>query len=149
MIGGGHHVDQLRQEVKKLDLDRIFRFVSYQERDLLSYSLGTADVHWISLKPELEGLIVPSKFFGIAAAGRPMIAITAKEGEIAVLVQKHGCGLVVEPGDTDALASAILLLSMDDQSTSAMGMRARTMLDTHFTQRQALERWRNVLEDLA
>jgi colanic acid biosynthesis glycosyl transferase WcaI len=43
------------------------------------------DAHWISLKPQLEGLIVPSKFYGIAAAGRPIIAITAKDGEIAHL----------------------------------------------------------------
>jgi hypothetical protein len=43
------------------------------------------DAHWISLKPQLEGLMVSSKFYGIAAAGRPNIAITAKDGEIAHL----------------------------------------------------------------
>lgn len=39
---------------------------------MLKYSLGVADVHWISLKPELEGLIVPSKFYGVAAAGKQL-----------------------------------------------------------------------------
>jgi colanic acid biosynthesis glycosyl transferase WcaI len=148
ITGDGHHVVQLRQEVKKLELDRIFRFMSYQERDLLNYSLGTADVHWVSLRPELEGLIVPSKFFGIAAAGRPTIAITSRDGEIALLVKKHACGVVVRPGDTDALISAILLLSGDAQRTHEMGIRARQMVDAHFTQRQALERWRSLLENL-
>jgi hypothetical protein len=55
----------------------------YQDRSLLKYSLGVPDADWISPKPQLEGLIVPSKFYGIVAAGRPIIAITAKDGEIA------------------------------------------------------------------
>jgi hypothetical protein len=55
--------------------------------------LAVADVHWLSLNPKLEGLIVPSKFYGIAAAGKPTIIIGDKNGEIARLVQRRGCGL--------------------------------------------------------
>jgi hypothetical protein len=62
-------------------------------------------LHWLSLKPELEGLIVPSKFYGIAAAGEPIIAITAADGEIAKLVRNHHCGRVIEPGDGEKLAA--------------------------------------------
>jgi glycosyltransferase involved in cell wall biosynthesis len=120
--------------------------VAYQDPDLLKYSLCVPDVHWISLKPELEGLIVPSKFYGIAAAGRPMIAITAKDGEIARLVQQFQCGAVVEPGDADALVEVLLNLSGNAELTGAMGRRAREMLDAHFTRRKAFERWCGVLE---
>jgi hypothetical protein len=45
--------------------------------------LNVPDVHWLSLIPQLEGLIVPSKFYGIAAAGKPIIIIGDKNGEIA------------------------------------------------------------------
>jgi colanic acid biosynthesis glycosyl transferase WcaI len=45
-----------------------FRFVPYQERASLKSSLAVADVHWVSLLPKLEGLIVPRKIYGIAAA---------------------------------------------------------------------------------
>lgn len=53
-----------------------------------SYSLAVADAHWLSLNPK-QGLLVPSKFYGIAAAGKPIITIADKNGEIARLVQRH------------------------------------------------------------
>ncbi len=56
------------------------------------------------------------------------------------------CGLVIEPGQADALAEAIARLSTDPQSLAAMGARARAMLDSNFTRRQALARWRDVLD---
>jgi glycosyltransferase involved in cell wall biosynthesis len=105
-IGGGHQFDRLAQDVRKRGLDRMFRFIPYQPEGRLNNALNAADVHLISLKPELEGLIMPSKFYGIAAVGRPMIAITATSGEIASLVRQHACGLVIEPGDGHALAEA-------------------------------------------
>jgi colanic acid biosynthesis glycosyl transferase WcaI len=148
VIGGGYQLSHLAQIVKSRGLDRIFRFVAYQNPDLLKYSLCVPDVHWISLKPELEGFIVPSKFLGIAAAGRAMIAITAKDGEIARLVQQFQCGAVIEPGNADALVEIILTLSGNAELTAAMGRRAREMLDAHFTRQQAFERWRGVLETI-
>ena len=148
-IGGGHLRDELSRAVKQRGLERLFRFYPYQDQTLLKYALGVADVHWISLQPELEGLIVPSKFYGIAAAGRPVIAITAKNGEIAQLVEQHACGLVIEPGNAKALAEAITDLSGDTERVAAMGKRARAMLDNNFTRRQAFARWQKVLDDVA
>jgi colanic acid biosynthesis glycosyl transferase WcaI len=145
-IGSGHRTDELARRVKARGFSHLFRFLPYQDNDVLKYSLSVPDVHWISLRPELEGLIVPSKFYGIAAAGRPIIAITAQDGEIARLVQQHKCGLIIEPGQADALAAALSHLSTDANSLAAMGAHARTMLDAHFTRQQSLDRWRDVLD---
>src|SRR5260370_903475 len=82
-----------------------------------------------------------SKLPGIAAAGRPMIAITARDGEIARLVREHSCGLVIEPGQTNTLAAALVQLSNDAPSLAAMGVRARAMLDARFTRRHAFDQW--------
>jgi glycosyltransferase involved in cell wall biosynthesis len=147
-IGGGQKREALMGGVKARRLERSFRFMPYQDRRQLRYSLGAADVHWISLKPELEGLVLPSKIYGIAAAGRPMIAITAIDGEIARLVRQHDCGLVVEPGDAASLVAALACLSADSARRDAMGRRARAMLDTHFTRGLAFARWREVLQGI-
>ena len=93
IIGSGHLHDQLAKLVQSRGLAASFRFIPYQERAFLKYSLAVPDLHWLSLKPALEGLIVPSKFYGIAAAGRPTIAITAADGEIANLVRKSSLRL--------------------------------------------------------
>ena len=76
-------------------------------------SLGVADVHLISLRPELEGLIVPSKYYGIAAAGRPVIFIGAADGEIAQLLLSTGSGMVVAEGDGVGLARAVCAYAQD------------------------------------
>jgi colanic acid biosynthesis glycosyl transferase WcaI len=148
MIGGGKRFDELARTVKQRQLGVLFRFVSYQDRTMLPYSLGVPDVHWLSLNPKLEGLIVPSKFYGIAAAGKPIIAITAKNGEVAREIEQHGCGVVIEPGDASALVRTLVRLSMEREALAEMGVRARRMLDLHFTRQKGLERWSNLLNRL-
>jgi colanic acid biosynthesis glycosyl transferase WcaI len=144
-IGGGHLFDQLEQAVRQRGLDRMFRFIAYQSEDRLKNALNVADVHLISLRPELEGLIVPSKFYGIAAVGRPIISITASDGEIACLVRRHECGLVIEPGDGQALAEALIPLCDDPLRAAEMGKRARAMLDARFARKHAFARWESLL----
>src|SRR5262249_16530540 len=114
-IGGGHRSGELVRRVKAQELSHKFRFLPYQHEEDLKYSLSVPDVHWISLRPELEGLLFPSKIYGIAAAGRPIIAVTAKNGEIAGLVRAFDCGIVVEPGN-----SALLVKVIDDLSNNSL-----------------------------
>ncbi len=147
-VGGGSRMDELRGAVTAHGLDASFRFLSYQDRARLRFSLGAADVHWLSLRPELEGLIVPSKFYGIAAAGRPIIAVTAGDGEIAGLVREHGCGVVVAPGDGAAFAAALREFAANPEMVAGMGARARAMLDAQFTRRQAFARWERLFDGL-
>src|SRR3954452_2386314 len=144
-FGSGHRMNELAAQVKARGLDASFRFFPYQDRAQLKYSLGAADVHWISLRPALEGLIVPSKFYGVAAAGRPIIVITARDGELARLIREFSCGLVIEPGHADTLAQELTRLSHDPQAAAEMGGRARAMLDGHFTREQALARWSDLV----
>jgi glycosyltransferase involved in cell wall biosynthesis len=148
MIGGGKRFDELAKTVKEHRLERLFCFVPYQERKMLPGSLAVPDVHWMSLNPELEGLIVPSKFYGIAAAGKPMIVIAAKDGELARLAQEYACGVIIAPGDDGALASTLLRLSNDPGAVAEMGVRARQMLEAHFTRQKGFERWRQLLDAL-
>ena len=145
VIGGGHQNDGLAHEVKSRGLERSYLFAPYQDAGALKYSLGVPDVHWISLRPRFEGLIVPSKFYGIAAAGRPMISIGSKNGELGRLVEEHQCGFAIEEGDVNALESAINVLSDDHDLCAKMGQRARSMLDRCFTRREAFDRWQTLI----
>jgi colanic acid biosynthesis glycosyl transferase WcaI len=148
MIGGGKRFDELSAAVRARGLAGAFRFLSYQARTLLSYSLGAADAHWVSLDPRLEGLMVPSKFYGIAAAGKPIVVIGDPNGELGRLVQRNACGFAIAPGDSDALTAALRQLLNAPRTVSEMGARARQMLDAHFTRRQGLARWRRLLDQL-
>jgi glycosyltransferase involved in cell wall biosynthesis len=148
MIGGGKRFDELSAAVQARGLAGAFRFLPYQARTLLSYSLGAADAHWVSLDPRLEGLMVPSKFYGIAAAGKPIVVIGDPNGELGRLVQRNACGFAIAPGDSDALTAALRQLLNAPRTVSEMGARARQMLDAHFTRQQGLARWRRLLDQL-
>ncbi len=143
-VGGGYQFARVAERAKQRELQN-FRFLPYQEPELLKYALNVADVHIVSLRPELEGLIVPSKFYGIAAAGRPAIAIGSGDGEIARLVRQHESGLVIECGHGEKLAQELIVLMKEPQRVRKMGMRARAMLDAKFARKQALTRWQQLL----
>jgi glycosyltransferase involved in cell wall biosynthesis len=148
MIGGGKRFAELSSAVQARGLSGAFRFVPYQARTLLSYSLGAADAHWVSLDPRLEGLMVPSKFYGIAAAGKPIVVIGDPNGELGLLVRRHDCGFAIAPGDSEALTATLRQLLKTPQTVLEMGNRARQMLDAHFTRKQGLARWRRLLDQL-
>jgi colanic acid biosynthesis glycosyl transferase WcaI len=145
-VGGGYLIPELAAAVSARGLNEVFRFIPYQKREILRCPLAVPDVHWVSLRPQMEGLMVPSKFLGAAAAGRPIIAITAQHGELAELLLTHDCGVAIEPGNVEALVKAITVFAADRKLCRAMGQRARQMLDTHFSRQQGLLRWREVLD---
>jgi colanic acid biosynthesis glycosyl transferase WcaI len=121
----------------------------YQPRQKLGQSLGAADVHVVTLRPELEGLVVPSKFYGIAAVGRPTIFIGEPDGEIGAIVREAGCGLCVREGDVEGLVTAIMTLRDDPLTRKHMGRNARRVFDERFDKRVAVKAWRALLDSVA
>jgi glycosyltransferase involved in cell wall biosynthesis len=117
----------------------------YLPHELLSEGLAACDVHLVTLLPAFEGLVVPSKFYSIAAAGRPVIFIGDRQGEVARLIAKHGCGLTIAPGDGVGLAAAIRELQDAPEMLRAMGERARAAFEREWDEPIALARWREVI----
>jgi glycosyltransferase involved in cell wall biosynthesis len=111
--------------------------------------MAAADLHLVSLRPEMEGLIVPSKFYGIAASARPVGFVGDPDGELARLVSEHDCGFVVPAGRGDLLAEAIRALAADPDRLQRQGMNARQLLDAHFSRASAHDRWHHLLTEVA
>jgi glycosyltransferase involved in cell wall biosynthesis len=147
-VGGGAQRAKLEREVLQRRLTNV-RLHPYQPRELLAETLAVADAHLVSLNPKLEGLIIPSKFYGIAAAGRPTLFIGAANGEIARLIEEFECGFTFNPGDGKGLADRILQLAQDPQLCAALGARARTAFEKHWDKSRAVEKWDEVLKAVA
>jgi len=146
-IGHGPKRDQLEIQVKLRNLDNII-FKPYQLREQLRYSLSLPNVHLISLISEMEGLIVPSKFYGICAAGRPTIFIGDLEGEVGRVVTRDDIGKVVKINDAEALASAILTLKNNQGQCEAMGAKARKIFEERYDKSVAMRQWKQVLNSV-
>jgi glycosyltransferase involved in cell wall biosynthesis len=143
-IGGGHLRRELEAEATARGLTSIIT-KPYQPREQLAFSLSAPDVHWLSLRPELEGLILPSKFYGIAAAGRPMIMVGDTEGDISLWATTHQFGYAVPIDAPDAFAKAVLQLRLDKVRTQNMGRNARTFLESRARRADIIERWSETL----
>jgi glycosyltransferase involved in cell wall biosynthesis len=148
IIGDGYYKTWLEQEATRRRLNRII-FKPYQPRESLALSLSAADMHLISLRPELEGFIVPSKFYGIAAAGRPMLFLGDAEGEIARLLRQEHGGLTVSQNDGQALAEAIRHVADNPEQCRQWGANARQALERRFAEHRALAAWRTLLDEAA
>jgi glycosyltransferase involved in cell wall biosynthesis len=107
--------------------------------------LTVPDVHLISLQPSLEGLIVPNKFYGIAAAGRPTIFIGSKNGEIPHILRKAQCGFSIEKGQAEEASRIIRELADDKETCLRLGWRARALFDQWFDTRHAMQAWEAVI----
>ena len=147
LIGGGAQYKSLAQQARQRGVGSL-QLKPYQPRERLSESLSAADVHLISLRPELEGLIVPSKFYGIAAAGRASIYIGDSDGEIARTIRRLDAGLCVPFGDAAALAEAVRWLAAHPDRCREMGERARLAFEREFDKPIAVARWRRLLSEI-
>src|SRR5205823_9780452 len=96
-----------------------------------------------------SGYVVPSRLYGILAAGRPVIVAADAESETAQVVQREGCGVVVPPGRPELLAEAIRAAYDGALDLDEMGRRGREYVVREADRAVAFERYRSVLRELA
>ena len=142
LIGGGAQVELVKEEARKQNLNNLI-FKPYQPREMLNQSLGLPDVHLVVLRPEMEGLIVPSKFYGIAAAGKPTLFIGDTQGEIAEILRSSEAGMSVGSGDGETLATNIRELKNEPDKVNFLGANARKVFEKEVDIKIALEKWKN------
>ena len=148
ITGGGAKAESLQESVRAAGLDN-FYFQPYQPAALLSDSLAAADAHFVSLLPALEGLIVPSKIYGILAAGRPALFVGDRNGDVARLLGEHDCGVALALGDCAGLAAELRLLADCPERVESMGRNARALGLARYTRGYAVADWLALLEIVA
>ena len=123
-VGEGVKKATLENQARTLGLNNV-RFLPYQPKERLEDSFASADAFVISLKKGLAGYIVPSKLYGILAAGRPYVAAVEDACEVAAVTKQYECGLLSEPGNPDDCAQKILTLYHDRALALRLGTNAR------------------------
>jgi colanic acid biosynthesis glycosyl transferase WcaI len=121
------------------------RLLPFRPANEVPYVLSAGDVHIITVKRGLEGVIVPSKLYPILAAGKPVLVVAAPGADVARIVTKAGCGFVIDPEDAPGLAAAIRLLSNQPDQVDLMGRRSRAIAP-EYDQAKQLEIFLNILE---
>jgi colanic acid biosynthesis glycosyl transferase WcaI len=130
-VGEGPRLAEIKAARDREGLANI-RLLDYVPRAQLQASLTLADVHLISMRPEMTGIVVPGKLYGVMAAGRPAVFVGPEHCESADTIRDAGCGITITSGDTDGLVEALLHLASRPSLARRMGEKGRTaFLSTH------------------
>ena len=115
-------------------------YLPYANRQDVSASLGSADIGLVTLKRECVGTVVPSKVYGLMAAGRPILFIGPPDASAARLIERHACGWRVDDGDTEGLVKLLHRLEADRAAIHSAGRHAREAFESYYDIRIGVSR---------
>jgi colanic acid biosynthesis glycosyl transferase WcaI len=146
-VGDGPRLAEV-SAAKERDRLANIRLLDYVPRDELHASLSLADVHLISMRPEMTGLVVPGKLYGAMASSRPILFVGPEHCETADTIRQASCGISVRPGDIDGLVEALSHLAADPELAEMMGARGRSAFLAEFDKDVCCMRWNALFADL-
>ncbi len=103
---------------------RNVRFLPFFPAKAIASVLAAADAHVITIRRGLEGVVVPSKMYGILAAGKPIVAVAPKETDVATLGEQQGFGVCADPDKPAEVAESLRRLARDAEGRKVMAERA-------------------------
>ncbi len=120
-VGDGAQRDHLQAAAK--DIPNV-RFLPFFPSSKISSVLAAADAHLITVKRGLEGVVVPSKMYGILAAGKPIVAVAPRECDVVSLGAKKGFSIYSDPDDVTGFVNSVRTLANNPELLHQMGIAA-------------------------
>ena len=129
--GGGPSREQLESWCQTENI-RSAEFRRYSQREKLAESLGSGDIGLVTQRESCLGSVVPSKIYGLLAAGRPVLFIGPKDSTVSQIIERFNCGWQVDNGDSAALIELLKSLAVAPAKVWVAGQRARKAFDRHY-----------------
>lgn len=141
-VGAGSVLDELESYVKKHHMSNV-AFIPYQDKADLIYSLNAGDVHWCVNAKGIKGVSCPSKYYGLAGVGKPVIGVLEAGSEIRCLIEDTQGGLCCEPGEYDKVEENIrwFIENAGNDEMKAMGARSRENLEKNLTRNVSVRKY--------
>lgn len=131
--GRGNSYQYLQNMITQEDTN--ISFAGFIKEEMLSVRLAAADIHMISLRQGWEGIVVPSKFFGSLASGRPLLYCGTPDSSIVKLIRDEGLGLVVDMNSIKKIADDLEELSNNRIVLRQMQERVFLIYNTKFSKK--------------
>ncbi|MDF2524076.1 MAG: glycosyltransferase [Clostridiales bacterium] len=148
-IGDGAKKRHIEEWVTKNQIENI-KFIPYQDKKDIVYSLNAADVHLVTSRKGIKGVSVPSKIYGVMAAGKFPLGILEEGSEAAELIHAGKCGIVVSPGDYDGVYRTIdSIIQMKKEDIIEVGLRGRVYLEENLRKRDAIKKYKELFNSLS
>lgn len=144
-IGAGAKKKWLDSEVADRHLSNV-TVLNYRPRAEQNIFLNACDVGLVALIKGMWGTAMPSRTYNTMAAGKPVLALTEQNSELARVIDEDQIGMYVEPGDPAALVAAIVRLYESPDELAKMGLRAREAALNKYSLATAVEAYRRAVE---
>jgi colanic acid biosynthesis glycosyl transferase WcaI len=124
------------------------RFLSFFPASKIASVLAAGDIHLVTIKHGLEGVVVPSKMYGILAAGKPIVAAAPGECDVVAIGREKGFSVSADPDKPGELVAAIRELSGDSIKLQQMG-EAAALAAPAYERKRELAKLVEVVENAA
>lgn len=147
-IGEGAVKKNMMEYVSESNLKNVV-FLPYQPKDFIQYSLNAADIHMVVNQKGIKGVSVPSKIYGVMAAGKPILGVLEQGSEAQLLIQNSNSGIVVEPQDYLGIVNSIKkFYQLSDKERKIIGLRGRCYLEDNLKRETSIHKYRKLLKNL-
>jgi colanic acid biosynthesis glycosyl transferase WcaI len=143
-VGDGANRPALEVEARELPN---VRFLPFRPADQIPHVMRAGDLHVVTVRRGLEGVVVPSKLYSILAAGRPVLVVASAKSDAARIVRDSGCGLTAEPEDAEGVCAAIRSACDNPAQLAEMGRRAREAA-AKYARVKELQLFRAIIEEV-
>lgn len=145
-VGDGTVKDKIVDYVEENQLSNV-TFIPYQDKSDLIYSLNAADIHWVVNAKGIKGVSVPSKLYGVMAAGKPVLGVLDEGSEARLIVEDSNCGVCIEPGNYKEISKKINYILNNKSEIKSLGHNGREYLETNLTKKVSINKYKeNILE---
>lgn len=142
----GNRYDELRKAVTQEDYN--VHFAPFADETQLEKRLISADIHLLSLNREWEGVVVPSKFFGSLAVGKPVIYAGPETSSIAKWIKEFDLGLILTEKNLEEIAKIILKIAKNKEILYDWGRNAFNCYQQYFSKKIIMDKWDTILRGL-
>lgn len=147
IIGEGVQKEYLISVVRDLNLNNI-KIFPYQERELIPYLNSYADIHFISIRKEMEEEGFPSKVYTIMACAKPMIVLTGQNTPLYNFLDKLNCSVLITENRNENFVKSIELLAKDKNQQYYLGQNGYKTIQENYTKNKVVEKYINLVATL-
>ncbi|SFE99429.1 Glycosyltransferase involved in cell wall bisynthesis [Bacillus sp. OV194] len=147
-IGEGAVKKRMQENVKNNFINNVF-FLPYQDKDYIKYSLNAADLHLVVNQKGIKGVSVPSKIYGVMAAGKPILGVLENGSEAQNLITASNSGVVVEPQKYKEIIKTInYFYSLKPKELEEMGLKGRVYLEENLKRESSINKYKKLLMEI-
>ncbi|MGE5558752.1 MAG: glycosyltransferase family 4 protein [Bacillota bacterium] len=147
-VGGGVNFDRLKRICENERLSNAV-FQPYLPEDELNESLNAADISLVLFNGRFNGILLPSKYYGILASGKPVLLITDGQNDFTRDVERYDVGYIIKTGEAALLADLILRLPGNRKELAEKGMNARRLYLAKYKKETALQSYTKIIAEMS